>query len=261
MDATGIRFNGTLSPYAKIEYALERSRRGYIDCQSGIQVFSETLYRIKTKFPDAGFTRHRMQRYVAHVWEGRRARRRQSWEMRCRWTMLGSPRWRSFYASSARATKDVFVASSTCIDDDKLRLVRGMITQHMGGIHHASSGGVYFVLDREQTRLSTWTDFKKSLQCSLLAQIKFEQLCGQTMKPPVMPRTARKTPLEQTIPPVWERWLMVRLQKLEDIRKMYVASLQNAQSKYYQLVHEMSVRVKSTRNCWWAARSKPRSTA
>ena len=57
MDATGIRFNGTLSPLRKNrEYALERSRRGYIDGQSGIQVFSETLYRIKTKFPDAGFT-------------------------------------------------------------------------------------------------------------------------------------------------------------------------------------------------------------
>ena len=27
--------------------------------------------------------------------------------------------------------------------------------------------------------------------------------------------------------------------ELEDIRKMYVSSLQNAQSKYYQLVHEM----------------------
>lgn len=231
------------------EYALERSRRGYIDGQSGIQVFSETLYRIKTNFPDAGFTRHWMQEYVAHVWEGQAAP--STHELRN--TVIVEPMLAEslpadgrFMRQAQERLRDAFVASSTCIDDDKLRkLVRGMITQRMGGIlPHASSGGVYFVLDREQTRLSNLNRLQEvvAMFAASANQIRTAMWADEEIPWWDADRAASEgeTPVGANYTSGMRTLTYGSSAKeLEDIRKMYVSSLQNAQSKYYQLVHEM----------------------
>ena len=231
------------------EYALERSRRGYIDGQSGIQVFSETLYRIKTNFPDAGFTRHWMQEYVAHVWEGAAAP--STHELRN--TVIVEPMLAEslpadgrFMLQAQERLRDAFVVSSTCIDDDKLRkLVRGMITQRMGGIlPHASSGGVYFVLDRGQTRLSNLNRLQEvvAMFAASANQIRTAMWADEEIPWWDADRTASEgeTPVGANYTSGMRTLTYGSSAKeLEDIRKMYVSSLQNAQSKYYQLVHEM----------------------
>lgn len=231
------------------EYALERSRRGYIDGQSGIQVFSETLYRIKTKFPDAGFTRHWMQEYVAHVWDGAAAPSTHQ----LRDTVIVEPMLAEslpadgrFMRQAQERLRDAFVASSTCIDDDKLRkLVRGMITQRMGGIlPHASSGGVYFVLDREQTRLSNLNRLQEvvAMFAASANQIRTAMWADEEIPWWDADPTAYEgeTPIGANyISGMRTLTYGSSAKELEDIRKMYVSSLQNAQSKYYQLVHEM----------------------
>ena len=231
------------------EYALERSRRGYIDGQSGIQVFSETLYRIKTNFPDAGFTRHWMQEYVAHVWEGAAAP--STHELRN--TVIVEPMLAEslpadgrFMRQAQERLRDAFVVSSTCIDDDKLRkLVRGMITQRMGGIlPHASSGGVYFVLDRGQTRLSNLNRLQEvvAMFAASANQIRTAMWADEEIPWWDADRTASEgeTPVGANYTSGMRTLTYGSSAKeLEDIRKMYVSSLQNAQSKYYQLVHEM----------------------
>ena len=231
------------------EYALERSRRGYIDGQSGIQVFSETLYRIKTNFPDAGFTRHWMQEYVAHVWDGAAAPSTHQ----LRNTVIVEPMLAEslpadgrFMRQAQERLRDAFVASSTCIDDDKLRkLVRGMITQRMGGIlPHASSGGVYFVLDREQTRLSNLNRLQEvvAMFAASANQIRTAMWADEEIPWWDADRTASEgeTPVGANYTSGMRTLTYGSSAKeLEDIRKMYVSSLQNAQSKYYQLVHEM----------------------
>ena len=231
------------------EYALERSRRGYIDGQSGIQVFSETLYRIKTKFPDAGFTRHWMQEYVAHVWDGAAApSTHQLRDSVIVEPMLAEslPADGRFMRQAQERLRDAFVASSTCIDDDKLRkLVRGMITQRMGGIlPHASSGGVYFVLDREQTRLSNLNRLQEvvAMFAASANQIRTAMWADDEIPWWDADRTASEgeTPVGANYTSGMRTLTYGSSAKeLEDIRKMYVSSLQNAQSKYYQLVHEM----------------------
>lgn len=231
------------------EYALERSRRGYIDGQSGIQVFSETLYRIKTNFPDAGFTRHWMQGYVAHVWDGAAAP--STHELRN--TVIVEPMLAEslpadgrFMRQAQERLRDAFVTSSTCIDDDKLRkLVRGMITQRMGGIlPHASSGGVYFVLDREQTRLSNLNRLQEVVArfAASANQIRTAMWADEEIPWWDSDRAASEgeTPVGANYTSGMRTLTYGSSAKeLEDIRKMYVSSLQNAQSKYYQLVHEM----------------------
>jgi len=231
------------------EYALERSRRGYIDGQSGIQVFSETLYRIKTHFPDAGFTRHWMQNYVAHVWDGMAAPS----ENDLRNAVIIEPMLAEslpadgrFMRQAQERLRAAFVTSSTCIDDDKLRkLVRGLITRNMGGIlPHASSGGVYFILDREQTRLSNLNRLQEvvAMFAASANQIRTAMWADQdipwwdadrTMSEGETPIGANYTSGMRTLT------YGSSAKELEDIREMYVSSLQNAQSKYYQLVHEM----------------------
>ena len=231
------------------EYALERSRRGYIDGQSGIQVFSETLYRIKTNFPDAGFTRHWMNNYVGHVWEGAAAPSTQQ----LRNTVIVEPMLAEslpadgrFMRQAQERLRDAFVASSTCIDDDKLRkLVRGMITQQMGGIlPHASSGGVYFVLDREQTRLSNLSRLQEVV--AMFAASANQNRTAMWADEEIPWWDADRTASEGETPVGANYTSGMRTltygssaKELEDIRKMYVSSLQNAQSKYYQLVHDM----------------------
>ena len=215
------------------EYALERSRRGYIDGQSGIQVFSETLYRIKTNFPDAGFTRH--------------------WTHELRNSVIVEPMLAEslpadgrFMRQAQERLRDAFVVSSTCIDDDKLRkLVRGMITQRMGGIlPHASSGGVYFVLDRGQTRLSNLNRLQEvvAMFAASANQIRTAMWADEEIPWWDADRTASEgeTPVGANYTSGMRTLTYGSSAKeLEDIRKMYVSSLQNAQSKYYQLVHEM----------------------
>ena len=231
------------------EYALERSRRGYIDGQSGIQVFSETLYRIKTNFPDAGFTRHWMQEYVAHVWEGQAAP--STHELRN--TVIVEPMLAEslpadgrFMRQAQERLRDAFVASSTCIDDDKLRkLVRGMITQRMGGIlPHASSGGVYFVLDREQTRLSNLNRLQEVVAMFAASANQLRTAMWADEEIPWWDADRAASEGETPVGANYTSGMRTltygsSAKELEDIRKMYVSSLQNAQSKYYQLVHEM----------------------
>ena len=167
------------------EYALERSRRGYIDGQSGIQVFSETLYRIKTKFPDAGFTRHWMQEYVAHVWDGAAAPSTHQ----LRDTVIVEPMLAEslpadgrFMRQAQERLRDAFVASSTCIDDDKLRkLVRGMITQRMVVFYPTLV--VVTLCPRPRTNTPKQLEPTEVVAMFAEAQIKFEQLCGRRRHP------------------------------------------------------------------------------
>ena len=53
-----------------MEYALQRTRRGYIDGQPRLQVKTESLYRIRKAFPNTSFTRNWLRDYLGHVWEG-----------------------------------------------------------------------------------------------------------------------------------------------------------------------------------------------
>lgn len=231
------------------EYALERSRRGYIDGQSGIQVFSETLYRIRTKFPDSGFTRHWMQNYAAHVWEGTAAPS----PAELRNTVFVEPMLAEslpadgrFMRQAQERLRDAFVASSICIDDDKLRkLVRGHITQRMGGIlPHASSGGVYFVLDRNQVRLEQLSRLQEVVAQFAASANEIRTAMWADQETPWwevdQQNSERETPVGANyISGMRTLTYGSSTKELEDIRKMYVSTLQNAQSKYYQLVHEM----------------------
>ena len=151
-----------------------------------------------------------------------------------------------FMRQAQERLRDAFVASSTCIDDDKLRkLVRGMITQRMGGIlPHASSGGVYFVLDREQTRLSNLNRLQEvvAMFAASANQIRTAMWADEEIPWWDADPTAYEgeTPIGANyISGMRTLTYGSSAKELEDIRKMYVSSLQNAQSKYYQLVHEM----------------------
>lgn len=231
------------------EYVLQRSRRGYIDGQPRQQVVSESLYRIRKAFPNASFTRAWHRDYLEHVWEGA-AMPSVSQLRNC--VVLepmkaeALPDDGRFMRKAQERLRDAFVTSSMSIDDDKMRKsVRGTIVGAGGILPHASSGGVYFVYDKSKAQLP----ILNRLSCVIDA---FATRANSSDRDAMW--VERATPWWTTMTnddageiPISAHYTsgMRSLtygsskKQIDDIKKMYVSTMQNAQAKYYQLVHDM----------------------
>ena len=231
------------------EYVLQRIRRGYIEGQPRLQVVSESLYRIRKAFPNTSFTRNWGRAYLAHVWDGEampsinELRNCVVLEPMKAETLPDDGR---FMRKAQQRLRDAFVTSSISIDDDKMRKsVRGTIVGMGGMLPHASSGGVYFVYDKQKAHLPALN----RLSCIIDA---FAHTANSRDRDAMW--------VERTIP--W--WTTIEdddaseapisahytsgmrsltygssKKQIDDIKKMYVTTMQNAQAKFYSLIHDM----------------------
>lgn len=231
------------------EYVLQRIRRGFIDGQPRLQVVSESLYRIRKAFPSAKFTRNWQRDYLLHVWEGQ-AMPSVSELRNC--VVLEPmkaetlPEDGRFMRRAQERLRDAFVAASISIDDDKMRKkVRGTIWSMGGILPHASSGGVYFVYDKSKAYLPNLN----RLSCVIDA---FAHTANSRDRDAMW--VERASPWWTTVDsddaseiPISAHYTsgMRSLtygsskKQIDDIKQMYVSTMQNAQAKYYQLVHQM----------------------
>jgi uncharacterized protein YutE (UPF0331/DUF86 family) len=233
------------------EYALRRTRRGYIDGQPRQMIIEDTPYRIRKSFPNAGFCRVWNRALVDSVWNNEEKAPNVNELRRC--VVLEPmkaqtiPEDGRFMRQAQERLRDAFVQASTSIDDDKMRKkVRNILKENYGGIlPHASSGGTYFIYDPEKSRL-------KGL--NILEQVTdWFASCANSRNRAAM-WVEREQPwwgtvgsAEQSEIPIvahYESGMRTlaygsSAKQLDDIKKMYVSTMQTAQMKYYQLVQKM----------------------
>lgn len=232
-----------------IEYALTRVRRGYVDGQPRVQVISESLYRIRKAAQNTTYTRKWARDYVRHVWEGETMPSVQ--ELRnCviiePMKAESLPNDGRFMNKAQERLRNAFVAASMSIDDDKMRKkVRGTIVGLGGILPHASSGGVYFVYDRNKVHLNTLNDLSSVIEM-------FAETANSRDRDAMW--VERATPWWTTVDAEDSNEIPLSAhytsgmrsltygsskKQIDDIKQMYISTMQNAQAKYYQLVHQM----------------------
>lgn len=232
-----------------MEYALQRTRRGYIDGQPRLQVKTESLYRIRKAFPNTSFTRNWLRDYLGHVWEGTSM---PSVEQLRNCVVLepmeaeALPNDGRFMRRAQERLRDAFVTASMSIDDDKMRKTVRRTIVDMGGIlPHGSSGGVYFIYDRNKrwqenlNRLSGVIDsFADTGNTSDRHAMWVERAAPWWAT--ITGEDSEEIPISAHSTSGMRSLTYGSSQKqIDDIKRMYVATMQNAQAKYYRLVHQM----------------------
>lgn len=232
------------------EYALQRVRRGYVEGQSRQQVAMETPYRVRIDSQNTNtFTRKWLNNLLAHIWDGEAAPNTSE----LRNTVFVEPMEDSalpedgrFMRQAQERLRNAYVNASTCIDDDSIRKMARESLCRMGGIlPHASSGGVYFIHDPQKTREVLLNNLSTVIE-------HFAEVANQRNRDAMW--VERAVPWWETITEDQEEEVPITAhyesgmrtltygssaKQLDDIKKMYISTMQNAQAKYYGLVHKM----------------------
>ena len=234
------------------EYALQRTRRGYVDGQSRLQVFSDTPYRVRIDTKNiTAFTRKWRHSLISHIWDGESAPDTAV----LRNTVTVEPMKDSalpddgrFMRQAQERLRNAYVSASMDIDDDKIRkLVRGRLKAIGAILPHASSGGVYFIYDPKKQYAATLgkIDTVISHFATTANSRDREAMWVERQSPWWESLDNENQPTEDVpIQAHYESGFRTMTygssqRQLEDIKKMYITDMQNAQAKYYQLVHKM----------------------
>lgn len=140
------------------EYALRRTKRGFLDSEPKEQVIEETLYRITLEMPAKRSARRWNREYLEHVYENGPMPEISILRNAIKMTTMKAetvPDNAMFMNHAVRRLRNAFVEISTSIDDDRMRKqVREAVTETNRGIlASGSSGGNYFILDKKKTKL------------------------------------------------------------------------------------------------------------
>lgn len=233
------------------EYALRRTRRGYIDGQPRQMVIEDTPYRIRKAFPNASFCRDWTATLVNSVWDNEvtapstiELRKCVVLEPMKAQTIPDDGR---FMRQAQERLRDAFVQASTSIDDDKMRKkIRNILKEDYGGIlPHASSGGTYFIYDPKKTRLKGLGGLAEITEhFALCANNRNRDAMWVEREEPWWGAVEETDESEIPIVAHYESGMRTlaygsSAKQLDDIKKMYVSTMQTAQMKYYQLVQKM----------------------
>tara|TARA_B100001939_G_scaffold344035_1_gene357728 strand:+ start:3053 stop:4420 length:1368 start_codon:yes stop_codon:yes gene_type:complete len=232
------------------EYALQRVRRGYVEGQPRLQVFTDSPYRVRIEGKNLTvFTRAWRRELVAHIWEGGKmpdisALTRQVIVEPMEDSAL--PENAAFMGRAQRRLREAYVAASTSIDDDKIRKIVRRRLRSLGGIlPHASSGGVYFIHDREKRYQQTLNRIDTVIShFALMANSRDRDAMWVERESPWWETMSHEDRYDAPIVAHYESGFRMLTygsspRQIEDIKKMYISTMQNAQAKYYQLVHKM----------------------
>ena len=139
------------------EYALRRTKRGFLDSEPQEQVIEETLYRITLEMPAKRSARRWTREYLEHVYENGPMpdigilRNAIKMEPMKKETIPDNPR---FMNHAVRRLRNAFCEVSVSIDDDRMRKqVRELVVRERGILSSGSSGGSYFILDKTKKKL------------------------------------------------------------------------------------------------------------
>jgi hypothetical protein len=235
------------------EYALRRTRRGFIDGQPRQMVIEDTPYRIRKAFPNAAYCREWAASFVESVWDNEHKAPSTDDLRKC--VVLEPMKAETippdgrFMRLAQERLRDAFVQASISIDDDKMRKkVRNTLKHDYGGIlPHASSGGTYFIYDPEKTLLPSLTTLETIVgHFALLANNASRDAMWVEREHPWWETIVTESEHGLEIPVVAHYESGMRIlaygssaKQLEDIKKMYVSTMQTAQVKYYQVVQKM----------------------
>ena len=230
------------------EYALRKTREGYVDGQPKKQIYESTVYRIRLSSNNANsFARKWSKDYRAYIWNGESEPNTND----LRNLVIVEPMKASslpedgrFMRLAQERLRNAFVQACTCLDDDKLRKkVRTVLKESYGGIlPHASSGANYFIHDPRKERLAY-------LERMQIVINKFSAMANSANTNAMwVAGEAWWDDAEETdeFPiPSHSRSAMRILTygsskaQLDDIKVMYIENMQGAQAKYYELVQQM----------------------
>ena len=231
------------------EYALRKTREGYVDGQPKKQIYESTVYRIRLSSNNANsFARKWSKDYVEHIY-GMEKSEPNTNDLRN--LVIVEPMKASslpedgrFMRLAQERLRNAFVQACTCLDDDKLRKkVRTVLKESYGGIlPHASSGANYFIHDPRKERLAY-------LERMQIVIDKFSAMANSANTDAMwVAGEAWWDDAEETdeFPiPSHSRSAMRILTygsskaQLDDIKVMYIENMQGAQAKYYELVQQM----------------------
>ena len=233
------------------EYALQRTRSGYVDGQSRLQVVIDTPYRVRIDTKNiTAFTRKWRQELLHHIWDGEKAPN--TADLRNTVTVepmkdSSLPEDGRFMRRAQERLRNAYVSASMDIDDDKIRkITRGRLKSLGAIMPHASSGGVYFIYDPEKQQAATLGKIDDVISA-------FAEVANSSDRDAMW--VERESPWWETLDTETTSEEMPAMahyesgfrtmtygsskRQLEDIKKMYITNMQNAQAKYYQLVHQM----------------------
>lgn len=231
------------------EYALRKTREGFVDGQPKKQIYESTVYRIRLSSNNANsFARKWSKEYRAYIWDnGIEPNTNELRNLVIVEPMKASsiPEDGRFMRLAQERLRDAFVQACTCLDDDKLRKkVRTVLKEGYGGIlPHASSGANYFIHDPRKERLVYLERMQEVVT-------KFSDMANEANTDAmwVAGEAWWDTNVEgdEEIPiPSHSRSAMRILTygsskaQLDDIKVMYIENMQGAQAKYYELVQQM----------------------
>ena len=142
--------------------------------------------------------------------------------------------------------RNAYITASMSIDDDKIRKIVRRRLKEMGGIlPHASSGGVYFIYDKEKQYASMLSRLNEIIEhFALMANSRDRDAMWVERESPWWETMTNEERNDAPIVAHYESGFRTLAygsspKQLEDIKKMYITNMQSAQAKYYQLVHKM----------------------
>lgn len=232
------------------EYALQRVRRGYVEGQSRQQVFTDSPYRVRVEGENlTAFTRTWRANLVDHIWgEGTAPDTAQLRKQVIVEPMKDSslPEDARFMRLAQERLRNAYITASMSIDDDKIRKIVRRRLKEMGGIlPHASSGGVYFIYDKEKQYASMLSRLNEIIEhFALMANSRDRDAMWVERESPWWETMTNEERNDAPIVAHYESGFRTLAygsspKQLEDIKKMYITNMQSAQAKYYQLVHKM----------------------
>jgi hypothetical protein len=234
------------------EYALRRTRRGFIDGQPRQLVIEDTPYRIRKAFPNASYCREWADSFVESVWNDEIKTPSTDALRKCvvLEPMMAEtiPPDGRFMRLAQERLRDAFVQASICIDDDKMRKkVRNTLKNDYGGIlPHASSGGTYFIYDPNKTLLPDLNNLGTVVEhfATTANSASRDAMWVERDHPWWESLTEADHALEIPAVAHYESGMRIlaygsSAKQLDDIKKMYVSTMQTAQVKYYQVVQKM----------------------
>ena len=232
------------------EYALQRVRRGYVEGQSRQQVYTDSPYRVRVQGENLTvFTREWRAQLVDHIWgEGTAPDTAQLRKQVIVEPMKDSslPEDARFMRLAQERLRNAYITASMSIDDDKIRKIVRRRLKEMGGIlPHASSGGVYFIYDKEKQYASMLNRLNEIIEhFALMANSRDRDAMWVERESPWWETMTNEERNDAPIVAHYESGFRTLAygsspKQLEDIKKMYITNMQSAQAKYYQLVHKM----------------------
>lgn len=230
------------------EYALRRTKRGFLDSEPKEQVIEETLYRITLEMPAKRSARRWNREYLEHVYENGPMPEISVLRNAIKMTTMKAesvPENALFMNHAVRRLRNAFVEVSTSIDDDRMRKqVRELVVRERGILSSGSSGGSYFILDKKKEKLP----FLKTIQ-------RMVEVFAERSEEVSVPWAESNTPwwhtseLEESddieVPlATYTSFVSIMAygsseEHMKDIRNTFVNSLQKKQRLFYETLRKM----------------------